>query len=281
MGKNPKRFYLALPFRLAGHGPVLAPGSRAALPAAAAAESSAEAQACPSPQGHPLEALTVGQPAPARPPSCAGHTPRQPTAAAARRGQRAPGHQGNAVASRARASSPRGPPRASGGGRGPPPAPCAITVLRGGPARACPGRSGAEARLLRLLSATPHSPGPSACHRAAPPPGRPAPGRPLRGRGKARRRGERRGAERANGGAGRTAHAQPLPAVRAGCRPRRPWRGACCGGCCCWRRRGCWAPSCSTAPWSAAKISDTQCRRGFHQFWKCITNPMSGLEFTA
>ncbi|XP_055581971.1 protein CEBPZOS [Falco cherrug] len=146
-----------------GHGPVLAPGSRAALPAAAAAESSAEAQACPSPQGHPLEALTVGQPAPARPPSCAGHTPRQPTAAAARRGQRAPGHQGNAVASRARASSPRGPPRASGGGRGPPPAPCAITVLRGGPARACPGRSGAEARLLRLLSATTHSPGPSAC----------------------------------------------------------------------------------------------------------------------
>ncbi|XP_056213538.1 translation initiation factor IF-2-like [Falco biarmicus] len=156
MGKNPKRFYLALPFRLAGHGPVLAPGSRAALPAAAAAESGAEAQACPSPQGHPLEALTVGQPAPARPPSCAGHTPRQPTAAAARRGQRAPGHQGNAVASRARASSPRGPPRASGGGRGPPPAPCAITVLRGGPARACPGRSGAEARLL---SATPTAPG--------------------------------------------------------------------------------------------------------------------------
>lgn len=150
--------------------------------------------------GHPLYSLNTGQRGLPRPLSCGGHTFSQLKQRGEGSGPRRAAGEGGGWRVGSAASSPRGPPGASGCGQGLPPAPGAIPVPSNGPAWA-PAQP-AETRL-RLLSATLHSSGPSVCDRAAPrrgpQPPTPALSPPLRDRADAR---------------GKNAHAPPACAEK-------------------------------------------------------------------
>ncbi|XP_076219821.1 protein CEBPZOS [Aptenodytes patagonicus] len=118
------------------------------------------------------------------------------------------------------ASSQRGPPRASGSGQGLPPAPNAITALSNGPAWTCPSSSGAggiHGLSRRAFASVCLRPARRLASRQEPQPPRAALRRPLRVRDDARGRNAPARKKCANRRRrGRTAHVQPLPAVREG-----------------------------------------------------------------